>query len=538
MRVSPLGFLKNGALLLCLVAPSAWMIATIPPLWRDQDAYNQVTQPALVATYWGHAPAYCYVAKAPLFLGAQLERWRGSAPENSQLASVPITNSGVWLLIIAQHLALCGAAFYFIVTVSRFFWIRLVLALIWASNALFYTFAHCVGSETLSMILIVAVTATALRLIRSPCEPRWTEWYVFSIGLSFCLLSRHINLLLVLVLPVAFILAWILSHLSRLRVPGDTERGWLRESGRKYLRQAVIATGIGIACFSMASSLTHNLSRKTKFVPHSRVGFTFLWRLHFLKTLRPESRAAILKKVSDRTRSADAKKLIALLQQTDDEGSDLDAAPFLKRAIPLLFPLEGVVRWERLDGALNQMAFAFLLPPTPEYLDAARTDFVAALKMPSTSISSQLFKSTGYYFEHKEEMRALESLSTFRNSSDEQIQQWPVQYGYFQLWRGLTYDKALLIWFLALLSHIVVTRTAPNGRITRSFGIALTAVGILMIAFTCVVAEFIPRYGLPMWQLLLLSLYILMGVIADFWLLGPTKRRSLLSPPYERRLGN
>ena len=121
MRASPFGFLKNCALLLCLFAPSAWMIATIPPLWRDSDAYNQVTQNPLVATFWGHGPAYCYAAKVPLFLGEQLERWRGTAAASHESGSSQLTNAGVWLLIIAQHLALCGAAFYFILTISRFF---------------------------------------------------------------------------------------------------------------------------------------------------------------------------------------------------------------------------------------------------------------------------------------------------------------------------------------------------------------------------------------------------------------------------------
>jgi hypothetical protein len=59
MRASTLGFIQNGALLLCLFAPSAWMIATIPPLWRDADAYVQVTENPLLATLWS-APRTAY----------------------------------------------------------------------------------------------------------------------------------------------------------------------------------------------------------------------------------------------------------------------------------------------------------------------------------------------------------------------------------------------------------------------------------------------------------------------------------------------
>jgi hypothetical protein len=495
--------LKDLVLLLCLFAPSAWMIVNVPPLWRDVDGYNQMTQPPLVATYWGHAPAYCYLAKVPLYFGEQVERRSmGTASSNDEPndSRTTLTDAGIWMLIVAQHLALCAAAFSFIVAVTKTFWVRLTLALIWASNALFYTFAHCVGSETLSMVFVIIIVTQALRLIRSAGEPRWGDWYFFAVTLLLCLLSRHINLWLSALLPGALFASALLNANDR----------------SKRLRFALVALIIGLVAITTANLLTHNLARKTRFRPHSRMGFTFLWRLRFLKDLSPESRAALLNKAATRTDSDDVRKLIALLGQMYQENAVVDAGPFMRRAIPIFFPLESGIQWRKLDGLLNQMAWAFLIPPGPDLIHAVKADLSNALAPPVTAVSNHLFASTAYYFDHKNEMPGCADLLTFRNSNAEEILQLPTRYSYFRLWHGPNYWNALVVW---LVSLVVLTWIASRKRTSVgpliAFTIALVATGLFMTISTCFLVEYVPRYGMPMWQLLLLSIWILVGTAAD-----------------------
>lgn len=521
------GRFRNGLLLLCLFAPSVWMIATIPPLWRDVDAYNQLTLHPLITTFWGHAPAYNYIVKVPLFLGEQWERWRGIPLAPPLSGSTQLTDTGVWLLIIAQHLALCCAAFYFIRAVTASSWLRLVLALLWASNALFYTFAHCVGSETLGLILVVAMVGKGLRLFKTRSEPSWVDWYLFAIGLCLCLLSRHVNGLLIALLPTAFLLRWAQNGISSRFAANERQRRWRRRIGSRLLQQAMIAIGIGLACWFVANSLTQRLARKTRFHPHSRMGYTFLWRLQFLKTLPPPQRDALLNKVIARTRSSEARQLVTLLKQMHEEGAAPVASSFSERAIPLLFPSEPVAPWEKLDVAFNQMALAFLLPPPPELWRVAQADFAAALNMSLTEIVDLLFETTAYFFEHKDEMPACAGLVTFRDTNAETLNGMPSRHPYFHLWRGLTFNRALVIWLGSLLVFVVITRGRKRDVTAISaFGIALVTIGLLMVASACLLTESLPRYTLPMWQLLLLSLYIFAGSIGDFWSRHPSRLRS------------
>jgi hypothetical protein len=485
------------------------MMRNVPPLWRDVDAYNQLTLDPLVSAFWGHGPAYGYLAKIPLLLDAQLERLRGkpALPGAADTVNPRLADSAIWLLIGGQHLGLVIAALFFITTIAASFWCRLGLALAWASNALFYTFAHCVGSESLSVIILVVLVTQGLRHARGPGAAEWPQWYLFGIALCLCLLTRQINGLFILLLPLAFVLAWLLRKSAwRSRVTPE----------RHLCCDVLVAAAIGLACVLVAGSLIRNLSSKTRFRPHSRLGYTFLWRLPFLDTVPASSRMVLLSKVAHRAHSNEARQLVLLLQRVYDEGGEPTPASFMQRAIALLYASEPVVPWEKLDRALNEMAFAFLVPPTPELIQAAALDFATARKMPTTDIVDHLFEMTGYFFDHQDEMPACAGLLTFRNYNTQTINRIPSDRPYFHLWGGLTYNYAIVIWLASLLGLIAV------GRLKRvdiapvlAFGIAVTGLGVLVVATNCFLGESLPRYALPMWQMLLLSSYLVIGTAVD-----------------------
>lgn len=246
--------------------------------------------------------------------------------------------------------------------------------------------------------------------------------------------------------------------------------------------------------------------------PYTRLGFNFLWRLNFLDDLSPEARSALLRKIAARTRSADARRVIALIEQMQAEKANMSSVPFMQRAI-LLF--DGP-KWRELDRALNEMFFAFLLPPTPEHLQATKHDLVRALKMTSTEVGSYLFTTTAFYFEHKDGMPQCAKLVTFRGTTADQIKSIPSQHLYFRLWERLGYQKVFVVWCLALVAVVVEARRRRLN-VTRisAYGIALTGIGLLICATACVLHELEPRFALTLWQLLLLSLYLLIGQAGD-----------------------
>ena len=74
---------KFGApaiLLAVILAPSIWMLSSIPPLWRDVDAYVQLTRLPGFETILRYGPLYCFIARIPLYFGFGIDCLKASAP--------------------------------------------------------------------------------------------------------------------------------------------------------------------------------------------------------------------------------------------------------------------------------------------------------------------------------------------------------------------------------------------------------------------------------------------------------------------------
>jgi len=522
-----------------LFAPSIWMLSAIPPLWRGVDSYVQVTQPPGTGTILQWGPLYCFVARIPLCFGYAIDCVRAGAPFSTPAFFIhPIlTDSGVFLLLLSQHVALCSVSFYLIAAVSRLFWIRLILAGAWAANPLFYTVAHCVGSETIGMILLLLVGAMGLRIIRHPRRVPGKEWLLFGILVWLSILARHINATLAGLMPLTFFLLnahrLIMIPFARSHLLGQ----WRRLQARQALQKATLAVAVGISSIILANLSLRGLCHAVQIPYHSTVGFTFLSRLKFLAGLPAEKRNQLLDEVAENADSTDVKKLISLLRDAfPAETTNWDMMAFKKKAQASLFPPQTDPREKEFYLVLNRTARAFLYPPEKIFLSAVATDFKRSQGATIPSVVRELFADTTRYFLYPQLMPDQAALLTFRDKSTAQVMALFKKHSYFHHPKNLSYSALLFFCYATLvLLAVLAKRHKEKVAAVYSYAAALTLVALFMMLANCFLAVFQPRFTLPMWELTIISASVLFGKTMEC-LFFPA--RSLFSRHFQDSLEN
>src|SRR6266513_3265169 len=518
-RIHATGLLKLGVpvvLVAVLLAPSIWMLTVVPPLWRDVDAYIQVTQPPGSATILQYGPLYCFAARIPLYLGYAIDSVGvgGTLPTLGFFIRPILTDSGVFLLLVLQHAALCFAAFYLITAASGIFWVRLILAVAWAANPLFYALAHCVGGETLSMVLVLLIGATGLKIIRHSRTIPKIDWILFGVLLWLCILTRHINAALAALLPLTFVLLSVWRLIGTRFARSQSIRRWNRLRWQQAFQNATISVVIGISCIILANASLRALCYAANIPYRSVVGLAFLGRLKFLAALPIEQRNQLLDQATKNAASADVKKLIYLLRNEFTGGTaSWDIGAFKKSAQGSLFPSQAdPAEQHRFDVALNGLVVAFLCPPEKIFLRAVATDFKKSQQITIPGVVGFLFVTTRFYFSHRDVMPQCASLITFRDKNEDQIFVIFKNHSCFRHPKNVSYRAFLLVWIVLLAALFLIAKMRKRD-ITgvASYATALIVIAILMMLANCLLAIFQPRYTLPMWELTLVSLSILFG---------------------------
>ncbi len=240
-----------------IIAPSAFVFATVPILWKDVDAFFQVTGPWGVLNGVTYPPFYPFFARICLCLAE-------ATPSFGQFLADPVlTQPGAILIVLSQHALLCAGIWSLVRQSTPRIDRQIALALLFAAASYPYVWAQTIGSESLSLALTFFAISSFIRL----CLHRGSDtWNCALLGcwLLVLILTRHANSVL-LILPLAA------AAIRTLTAPGAF---W-----RRGFRLAAAACLVVFLVQSAASICTAVVCRMAGVEARSRAGYVFQFRL-------------------------------------------------------------------------------------------------------------------------------------------------------------------------------------------------------------------------------------------------------------------
>ena len=183
-----------------------------------------------------------------------------------------------------------------------------------------------------------------------------------------------------------------------------------------------------------------------------KVGYTFVWRLNFINQVPLGSRDQFLAAAASRCQLPETRQLLMRLAERFRENQPWDPPAFHRESQTSLAAPGGKFgksEDEKYDRSLNEMANAFLYPPSSALWSAVLQDFEHATQLREADVVHYLFLTTDYVFDHAASLPQCARLKTFREprtklaSAANQL--------YFRWWNPISFRLWSIIWLLLLL---------------------------------------------------------------------------------------
>jgi hypothetical protein len=497
VRMNPSRVFLPALLFIWLALPSVYLFCWVAPLWRDSDAFYQVATKFEFLTVLHWPPLYCFCARLPFLLATILD---GSLFHSGFSFNWPrVTDLGVYLLLVFQHLFLVGALLSICLTLAKSWPVRFLIGAVFVSCTPIYVFAHCVGSEAIMAPLLMLSATAGLKYLCSP-SPRWLALLFCFIVLS--MLDRQANGVLAGLVPLAIL---FLLGLAVFR-PSLSPSSYSSRSRRSFLVSVVV----GVAAILTANAVILAVCRFDKIPYRSRTGYAFVWRLDFIKDLPPERQSAIINKaetdLQDPALTAALEKLKEMSARGEFNPDDICVA--LDKALGEE-GYQGQQRHVSLDQKLNRFFTYFLGHDPVDLLHVVARDVGAGMTFTPSVLAKDPFLCTDWLVKHVSESRfqPIQGLKTLPAYS-ERTKQYDASF-YFHLWAFL---PLFVIAGGVLLTAAVYILKAKSWRdlVLAVYAMACTAIGFVCAVVSFIVVALLPRLMLPTLVLLLFAVVVLL----------------------------
>ncbi len=498
--------------LLILSIPSLYVLLILPPLWRDSDGFNEIASTFAPKGIIHWLPGYCLGGRLIVFAGSIVGSLLGGhgIPYLS-ISITPLNDTGIYTLVVVQHLFLVLSLFYAARTLTDRFRMRVLFALFFALTPWVYIYANCIGSEAFSNPLVYLIAACGWNCLRTS-ELNRREIFIYLGLLLAAALTRQVNGVLAAGLPIA-----LLPLAGReLILRGGATTLANGDSRFRYTRRFLIFVVVGLSAIGTSLLVQQAMCWLCRVPFRSTLGETFEWRLGYLERLPEQERTAILARIATKVGDPVVTEALDALNRSLNQGENW-ANMFLFYKIDEILVRSGFNEMQhrtwQIDLKLNRVATCVLLSGEPHFLKAVWTDFIRSPFFAQTDLAYPPFILTDWLQTQLPYPRygRLRGLASFQHEEGYYNAAWK-RMPYFHLFEGIPILAmgCLTIVFSGLA--FVAAYRDPIPAAGAAYAMGLIVVGVLVSLANCLTTFFGARFYLPVYSLFQMGLLLAVSI--------------------------